>query len=287
LSAGGELSLSTPVAMLLEARAAAVGANAPGGTSAAERPLARPCPARDPEDGRCYPSADAADLAWLARSSNPGSFRARHADVPEDDPDDPEEPDDAGDGPVTKSMSPARLAFWQNLAKAVTGLVVRKSNSRPVSVPESELARLFAADFPLPLAAFDRAKFRDTFLSGRGRHRKHHAIDLPAARGTPVLSVADGVIERLGRDKRGGKVVYLRDKTGKYTFFYAHLARHAKGLKAGDHVVKGQRLGDVGATGHVVGGPHLHFAIFRDEDAAGRALVVNPYLVFSPIVLAP
>jgi len=274
--------------MLLEARAAAVGANAPSEASATERPLAGPCPARDPEDGRCYPSADAADLAWLSRSSNPRASLASRANVPEEDPDDPESPDDAEDGQVTKpSMSPARLAFWQNLAKAVTGLVVRKSNSRPVSVPENELARLFATDFPLPLAAFDRAKFRDTFLSGRGRHRKHHAIDLPAARGTPVLSVADGVIERLGRDKRGGKVVYLRDKTGKYTFFYAHLARHEKGLKAGDRVVKGQRLGEVGATGHVVGGPHLHFAIFRDEDAAGRALVVNPYVVFSPIVLAP
>jgi murein DD-endopeptidase MepM/ murein hydrolase activator NlpD len=98
--------------------------------------------------------------------------------------------------------------------------------------------------------------------------------------------VTDGVIERLGRDRRGGKVVYLRDTTGRYTFFYAHLAKHEKGLKPGDHVAKGQRLGDVGATGHVIGGPHLHFAIFRDEDDAGggRALVVNPYLVFSPLL---
>ena len=280
------MSSSSPVAMLLEARAAA-SANASIGAASGAPELTKPCPARDPEDGRCYPSADAADLAWLARSTN-SKVLASRAEVPEDDPDDPEDPDGAGDGPGTKpSMSPARLAFWQNLAKTVTGLVVRKANSRPVSVPESELAELFAADFPLPLEAFDRAKFRDTFLSGRGRHKKHHAIDLPAARGTPVLSVADGVIERLGRDKRGGKVVYLRDTTGKYTFFYAHLARHEKGLKAGDHVVKGQRLGEVGATGHVIGGPHLHFAIFRDEDAAGRALVVNPYLVFSPLLTAP
>jgi murein DD-endopeptidase MepM/ murein hydrolase activator NlpD len=185
------------------------------------------------------------------------------------------------------SPSPARLAFWQNLAKTVTGLVVRKTNSRPVSVPEEELAELFTTDFPLPLEAFDRAKYRDTFLAKRGKHKKHHAIDLPAPRGTPVVAVADGTIERLGRDKRGGKVIYLRDETGKYTFFYAHLARHEKGLKPGDHVVKGQRLGDVGSTGHVIGGPHLHFAIFRDEDAAGRALVVNPYLVFSPLLTTP
>ena len=259
----------------------------PSGGSA----LARPCPARDPEDGRCYPSADAADLAWLSRSGTPASI-ARRSEAPEEDPDDPDDAEDSEDAEgaaqsMKGSPSPARLAFWQNLAKTVTGLVVRKTNSRPVSVPEEELAELFTTDFPLPLEAFDRAKYRDTFLAKRGKHKKHHAIDLPAPRGTPVVAVADGSIERLGRDKRGGKVVYLRDATGKYTFFYAHLARHEKGLKPGDHVVKGQRLGDVGSTGHVIGGPHLHFAIFRDEDAAGRALVVNPYLVFSPLLTAP
>jgi murein DD-endopeptidase MepM/ murein hydrolase activator NlpD len=269
---------------------------APGGASidppSGGSALAQPCPARDPEDGRCYPSADAADLAWLARSGTPAAIAARRSEAPEEDPDDPDDAEDSEDGgapaqSMKGSPSPARLAFWQNLAKTVTGLVVRKTNSRPVSVPEEELAELFTTDFPLPLEAFDRAKYRDTFLAKRGKHKKHHAIDLPAPRGTPVVAVADGTIERLGRDKRGGKVIYLRDETGKYTFFYAHLARHEKGLKPGDHVVKGQRLGDVGSTGHVIGGPHLHFAIFRDEDAAGRALVVNPYLVFSPLLTTP
>ncbi len=256
--------------------------------------LTQPCPARDPEDGRCYPSADAADLAWLARSGNTAAIAARRSDAPEEDPDDPDDPSDSEGGalappdPAVKpSTNPARLAFWKNLAKTVTGLVVRKTNNRPVSVPEGELAELFSTDFPLPLEAFDRVKFRDTFLARRGTKKTHHAIDLPAPRGTPVVAVAEGFLERLGHDKRGGKVVYLRDTSGKYTFFYAHLSRHEKGLKPGDRVVKGQRLGDVGATGHVIGGPHLHFAIFRDEDTAGRALVVNPYLVFSPLLGTP
>jgi murein DD-endopeptidase MepM/ murein hydrolase activator NlpD len=244
-------------------------------SAAAARP---PCPARDPETGACYATADAADLAWLKRPVDPTTARP---DV-EEDPD--EEGADAGT--AAEKVPPARAAFWKDLARTVTGLVVRKTNSRPASLPEEEIASLLASDFPIPLEAFDRAKFRDTFLAKRGRLRKHHAIDLPAPRGTPVLAVADGVVERLGRDRRGGKVVYLRDTTGVYTFFYAHLAKHAKGLRPGDRVVKGQRLGDVGATGHVIGGPHLHFAIFRDENESGRALVVNPYLVFSPLLTA-
>jgi peptidoglycan LD-endopeptidase LytH len=248
-------------------------------------PGAPPCPARDPETGTCYASADAADRAWLRRPVNPAVARAED----EEDPDEEAGPADAEAVPAAaERLSPAQLAFWKNLVNTVTGLVVRKTNSRPASLPEEEIAGLLATNFPIPLEAFDRAKFRDTFFAKRGRQKKHYAIDLPAPRGTPVLAVADGVIERLGRDKRGGKVVYLRDTTGRYTFFYAHLAKHEKGLRAGDHVAKGQRLGDVGATGHVIGGPHLHFAIFRDEDAAsgGRALVVNPYLVFSPLLTA-
>jgi len=58
---------------------------------------------------------------------------------------------------AAEKLSPAQLAFWKNLANTVKGLVVRKANSRPVSLPEEEIAGLLAADFPIPLEAFDRA----------------------------------------------------------------------------------------------------------------------------------
>jgi peptidoglycan LD-endopeptidase LytH len=277
-------SAEPPVLVAAAAPEAAGAAIALADAAPEPGPKAMPCPARDPENGACYATADAADLSWLKRPIDPAAARAED----EEDPDDGVEADAEPVPAAAEKLSPAQFAFWQKLARTVTDLVVRKTNSRPASLPEDEIAALLASDFPIPLEAFDRAKFRDTFSARRGRRGRHHAIDLPAPRGTPVLAVADGVLERLGRDRKGGKVVYLRDTTGRYTFFYAHLARHAKGLRSGDHVVKGQRLGDVGATGHVIGGPHLHFAIFRDEDDAsgGRALVVNPYLVFSPLLTA-
>ena len=216
-----------------------------------------PCPARDPEDGACYASADAADRAWLARP------------LSDDEEDENEE------AAVPESL-------WKSLSDRLKGFVVRRSDSKPVSLPESEIRKLFGVEFPIPLESFDQAKLHDTFLSRRGKHKKHHAIDLGAPRGTPVLAVTDGVIERLGRDRRGGKVIYLRDLSGHYTFFYAHLSSQEKELKPGDQVKKGQRLGAVGATGRVIGGPHLHFAIFRHEPATdSRLFAVNPYLIFS------
>jgi len=231
------------------------------------------CRFRDPEDDACYPTADAADLAWIARGEA----------ADEDDPDDESE-DGGALAPVDPSREPARVrSLWVAFVQKIKGFVVRKADNRPVSLPEAEVAKLFETGFPLPVDSVPPAKFRDTFDAGRGRHKKHHAIDLPAPRGTPVVAVVDGTIERLGRDRRGGKVVYLRDVTGRYTYYYAHLSRHAPGLKAGDAVKRGDRLGDVGATGHVIGGPHLHFAMFRDGDDGKtiRALALNPYLIFS------
>ena len=158
-----------------------------------------PCPVRDPEDGLCHATADAADAAWLARPLS---------DVEEDEAEEPV---------ISESL-------WRGLADRLKGLVVRRSDSKPVSLPEDEIRRLFGVEFPIPFESFNQAKLHDTFLSRRGRYKKHHAIDVGAPRGTPVLAVTDGVIERLGRDRRGGKVIYLRDLTGRYTFYYAHLS---------------------------------------------------------------
>ena len=183
------------------------------------------------------------------------------------------------------SLSDDERSFWKDLGRTLRGLVVRKKDSKPASIPEEELAALFATGFPLPIESFPKEKLRDTFKASRGRHRKHHAIDLGAPKGTPILAVSDGTIERLGRDRRGGIVVYHRDVTGRFVYYYAHLKRYAPGLKVGDKVVRGQKIGEVGTTGRTFGA-HLHFAIFRDVEATSpwKGLVVNPYLVFAPLI---
>ncbi|MBK9089390.1 MAG: M23 family metallopeptidase [Holophagales bacterium] len=267
-----------------------------------------PCPVRDPEDGSCYRTADEADLAWITRGNQ--APQSRHVALPpglpailaaarEQADDLPLEEDPDGDEPmedglysrgsvvpaVLPSLSDEQKSFWQNLGRTLKGLVVSKKDSRPASIPEEELATLFATDFPLPIESFPKEKLRDTFDASRGRHRKHHAIDLGAPKGTPIVAVNDGTIERLGRDRRGGIVIYLRDATGRFVYYYAHLSRYAPGLKVGDRVARGQKIGEVGSTGRSTG-PHLHFSIFRDTDSPSpwKGLVVNPYLVFSALI---
>ena len=269
-----------------------------------------PCPYRDPEDGGCFSSADEADLAWIARASATPP-RTRKVALPpglpavlsvarsqaeehlplEADPDGDEPYEEGswaeGAGPAAPlpALSDEQRSFWRDLRSTLKGLVVRKKDSKPASIPEEELAALFATGFPLPIEAFPKEKLRDTFNSSRGRHKRHHAIDLGAPKGTPIVAVSDGKIERLGRDRRGGIVIYQRDATGRFVYYYAHLSRYAPGLKVGDTVKRGQQIGEVGTTGRTFGA-HLHFAIFRDADAPNpwKGLVVNPYLVFSALV---
>jgi peptidoglycan LD-endopeptidase LytH len=158
-----------------------------------------------------------------------------------------------------------------------------KSSAALVRPEDVDLNRLLAQDFLIPVEGVDAERLKDSFLSKRGRYAQHLAIDIGAPTGTPVLATTDGQIVRVTREKRGGKSIYQRDATGKYLLFYCHLSRYAEEAKAGNLVHKGDVIGYVGATGHVIGGSHLHFSITRVPEDSGNfkaGLAINPYLLF-------
>jgi len=127
------------------------------------------------------------------------------------------------------------------------------------------LARRPPLDFPVATDALDavRSLFGDARDGGR---REHHGIDIFAARGTPVLAAADGVVARVGNSARGGLHVWQRaeDHTGRSigSLYYAHLDTVA--TLAGTRVARGDVLGTVGNTGNArTTPPHLHFGLYQ------------------------
>jgi murein DD-endopeptidase MepM/ murein hydrolase activator NlpD len=88
-----------------------------------------------------------------------------------------------------------------------------------------------------------------------GRWQRHRGVDYSAPMGTPVRSVADGVVEFAGWKSGYGKVIELRHG-GHRSTLYAHLSRID--VRVGQKVEQGARVGSVGATGWATG-PHLHF----------------------------
>ena len=148
----------------------------------------------------------------------------------------------------------------------------------PATATAAELEAL-GEGLGVPVLGVTRAALRDSYLEARGE-RVHHAIDIHAPRGTPVLSAADGRLLRLFDSRAGGLMVYAADRTGRFILYYGHLDAWAEGLVNGQALVRGQVIGYVGTTGNAPPDtPHLHFGILRGEPerswSAGTA--VNPY----------
>ena len=132
----------------------------------------------------------------------------------------------------------------------------------------------------MPVQGVQAAKLTDTFTQSRGTGRLHDAIDIMAARGTPVLAVADGRVAKLFDSKPGGLTVYQFDREEKLAYYYAHLDHYVDGLVEGRVLKRGEVLGYVGSTGNASpDAPHLHFAVFvlGPEKKWWQGTAVNPY----------
>jgi murein DD-endopeptidase MepM/ murein hydrolase activator NlpD len=136
----------------------------------------------------------------------------------------------------------------------------------------------------LPVQGMRREDLRDTFTEARGQGRVHEAIDIMAARNTPVLAIEGGRIVKFFSSNLGGLTIYQFDPTETYCYYYAHLESYAPGLKEGDLVARGQVIGYVGSSGNAgPNNPHLHFAIFRltTEKHWWQGQAINPYQILS------
>jgi murein DD-endopeptidase MepM/ murein hydrolase activator NlpD len=132
----------------------------------------------------------------------------------------------------------------------------------------------------VPVEGIAYASLTDTFDQPRGQERHHEALDIMAAKGTPVRAAGDGKVVKLFDSKPGGLTLYQFDPNEQYAYYYAHLDKYADGVKEGMQVKRGDLLGYVGATGNAdPNAPHLHFAVvaLTPEKQWWKGTPVNPY----------
>ena len=94
-------------------------------------------------------------------------------------------------------------------------------------------------------------------------YRPHLGVDYAAPAGTPVHSVADGIVTFAGWDRGGGGNTIKIKHAGSLETGYLHLKSFAKGIKVGSRISQGQLIGYVGSTGASTG-PHLDFRIKKN-----------------------
>jgi murein DD-endopeptidase MepM/ murein hydrolase activator NlpD len=96
---------------------------------------------------------------------------------------------------------------------------------------------------------------------GYDAEKKHYAVDVAAARDTPVKAVADGTVIFSEWTAQTGYVIILEHKNG---LISAYKHNGSLNKDQGDFVRAGEVIASVGNTGEFTTGPHLHFELWRN-----------------------
>ncbi len=186
-----------------------------------------------------------------------------------------------------KTYDKADLKQWKRREKPAA--------PKRYAVYAENVRRLFsdAVYFPVPESSDNEkagVSYENSWQSERtyGGTRGHEGCDIMAdiqQRGYyPVLSVSDGVVEKMGWLPQGGYRIGIRSKNGVY-FYYAHLAEYEESMAEGLEVAAGQLIGYMGDTGYseVEGTTgnfpvHLHFGMYLDDED-GNEVSFNPYFL--------
>lgn len=169
------------------------------------------------------------------------------------------------------------------LVAGLFALTVRIGDPAPPRLAAAQLPKPRPTEgglLGIPVANVARGQITDSWGDPRSGGRGHKGLDIMAPGGTPVLAVAPGMIEKLFQSRQGGTTLYQRSADGRWTYYYAHLAGYAPGLREGQRVAAGQLLGYVGDTGNSgAGNYHLHFSLTRRRpgESWSEGEEVNPF----------
>ena len=163
---------------------------------------------------------------------------------------------------VEVSAYPDRYRNYLPVAEAILAALTRAPSvslaGAAPTVPESA-----SVVFPLPAGTYtstDSFGWRTDPYSGARAF--HSGSDLAAPLGTPILSIADGVVSFAGERGSYGGLITIEHTVGgeRVTSSYAHMYDDGMFVAAGDRVIAGQHIGDVGSAGKSTGA-HLHLEI--------------------------
>ncbi|MDR1185866.1 MAG: M23 family metallopeptidase [Bifidobacteriaceae bacterium] len=177
---------------------------------------------------------------------------------------------------VEVSAYPDRYQGWEPVAQAILAALTGGAGGGTGSpgVPQAG-----AVVVPLPDGTWTRSSpygWRTHPITGT--RRLHAGVDLSAPDGTPIMAAAAGLVAYSGPSSGYGNLILIEHDMGGEKVFtgYAHMWDGHLHVQAGDQVVAGQHIADVGSNGWSTG-PHLHFEV-RPGGPWSPAIDPEPWL---------
>ena len=116
----------------------------------------------------------------------------------------------------------------------------------------------FLSDFTWPVRGRKTGIFGSRRILNGNPRRPHNGVDIAAPIGTPVVAAAHGVVSLTDTDMFLSGQTIMIDHGHGLSSIYIHLNQIL--VKAGDKILKGQKIGTVGMSGRTTG-PHLHWGV--------------------------
>lgn len=162
-------------------------------------------------------------------------------------------------GPLILARPMTELDLQKAIAKLTDAVDERDDSLSGIEakiLQQSVLKEMLPNGAPVAVA-FNSSSYGwriDPFTGGRAFHE---GLDFPANMGTPIRAAADGIVSFAEHTPDYGNIVKISHGSGLETR-YAHASKLL--VHAGDRVVKGQEVAEIGSTGRSTG-PHLHYEI--------------------------
>jgi murein DD-endopeptidase MepM/ murein hydrolase activator NlpD len=172
----------------------------------------------------------------------------------------------AGEGDERRFLGYGRVlaAEYVNAGAVYRGFLFKSKDGKQEGTYDDEgnaLQRTFLKN-PMAIANVT-SSYGMRFHPVLGRNKAHEGIDYGAPIGTPVWTVADGIVREAHYSKTAGNMVRIEHMNGISTEYF-HLSKYAEGIRPGVRVKQKQVIGAVGSTG-LSTGPHLHFGMLKGD----------------------
>ena len=202
----------------------------------------------------------------------------------------------SGPATVTRTLGPQESASVMTLSRADERFEGRYRYFFEWTVGDKDAVHDDDHLYALPYASGKSYRV----LQGYGSRFSHtgleaYAVDFDMPEGSPVHAARGGVVARVEESHSTG---CWEDGCGRYANFivilhgdgttgeYYHLQKGGAVVEVGDKVVRGQKIGLSGNTGHTTM-PHLHFAVYRATEWGNTQSIPVRFKSADGVVLRP